>query len=223
MRHAVVLTIFLIPVVTFGPVSSAAAAEFGAALLAGYTGGPGVRLLGSVDRFAQGFPLAIEAGVGYTWLDPGSPEQARVVFINDATNGTPQEQGWAWDLRLDFLYRVQFFGLRDAYLFTGVRYSMFTGNFNYIGGNEDFDVTSNQFGLGLGAKAVFPISARLGLMLSAGADYYFDATLEGHDTSYSPNGETVNGRRDYTYDTADEAINQPRFQPVILIGLAYTL
>ncbi len=56
---------------------------------------------------------------------------------------------------------------------------------------------------------------------SAGFDYYFSSELSGHDTRYSPDGEDVNTRNDYTYDDADNAINNPTFQLRLLVGVNY--
>ena len=202
---------------------AAEARDFKASILGGYNGGGGFRGTVMVSKFAQGFPLALEAGLGYSWRDGGDPLAARHIFINDNTNGTPEESAWVWDVRLDFLYKVSLLGLRDAHLFAGPRFSMFTADFIYVGGNEDFEVTSNQWGIGLGAKATFPISQRLGFTMLAGFDYFFSATLEGHDTSYSPDGTSVNGRENFTYSDADAAINQPKFQPVLMLGLSLGL
>jgi len=47
--------------------------------------------------------------------------------------------------------------------------------------------------------------------------------MHGHDTTYYSDGETVNGREDYTYDDADEAINQPKVVPNISIGINYLI
>ena len=98
---------------------------------------------------------------------------------------------------------------------------MFTGNFKFIGGNEDFDVTSNNWGIGIGAKAFFAMGAQMDFVVTAGVDYFFSNTLTGHDTAYSPDGENVNPRRDYTYDTANEAVNQPDLELILMIGLNY--
>ena len=98
---------------------------------------------------------------------------------------------------------------------------MFTGNFVFIGGNEDCDITSNQWGLGLGLKAYFEMSNRFDFVTSVGFDYFFSNTLSGHDTEYSPDGENVNGRNDYTFDDADDAINQPKLQPRLMVGVNY--
>ena len=72
-----------------------------------------------------------------------------------------------------------------------------------------------------GLESAFAISPKFDLMVNAGVDYLPAAELKGHDTSYSPDGETGNERDDYTYDDADKAINQPEFEMRLLIGLKY--
>lgn len=196
-------------------------ADFSAGFMTGYKGGFTMRLTGGIEKFAAGFPLGVEAGVGYTWMDPGIPMDARHVFINDNTNGTPEEAGYAWDIRLDFLYDLNLLKASKTLLFAGVRGSFFTGNFNFVGGNEDFDVTTEQVGLGAGLKGAFAMGRNVDLVISVGADYFFPATLSGHDTSYGPDGEDVNPREGYDYDSADAAVNQPKFQPSILVGVGY--
>ena len=56
------------------------------------------------------------------------------------------------------------------------------------------------------------------------------ALLNGHDTSYSPDGDHVNPRRDnenndepFTYKDADRAIAQPQVMPYALAGLRFRL
>ncbi len=98
---------------------------------------------------------------------------------------------------------------------------MFTANFNFIGGNEDFDITSNQWGIGFGLKSYFEISHSFDFVASAGFDYYFDSELSGHDTRYNPDGEDINARNDYTYSDADGAINNPDFQLRLMVGINY--
>lgn len=61
----------------------------------------------------------------------------------------------------------------------------------------------------------------LDLMIITGLDYYFQSRLKGHDTAYSPDGEDVNPREDYTFSDADNAINQPGFEACIMFGVAY--
>ncbi len=197
--------------------------DFSASALTGYKGGLAFRTSATLSNFAQGFPLGIEFGVGHTRMDPGKPAEARKVFINDATNGTPEESGWAWDFRLDFLYQLKILGMNNAHAYVGVRRSLFTGNFKYIGGNEDFDVTSNQWGWGAGMKAIFPMGKHVGFTLTAGFDHYPDGALNAHDTSYSPDGESVNPRQGYDFKKADDAVNQPKFQGILMAGITLTL
>jgi hypothetical protein len=196
-------------------------ATFSTDLLVGYNSGFGLQLNGTVSDFASGFPLNLSFGLGYTSLDPGNAADARRIFINDATNGDPEKSGYRWDLRFDFHHKVTWLSLRRGYLYGGVRYTSFTGNFKFIGGNEDFDITSSHWGLGGGVKAYFEMGSQFDFVVSTGVDYFFAGTLSGHDTAYSPDGENVNPRRDYTYDTADDAINQPKLEFLLMIGINY--
>jgi hypothetical protein len=198
-------------------------ADFSLGAQAGFAGGPAGRVTGRVMDFAQGFPLSVELGLGYFSRDPGDPLAARRIFINDNTNGTPESSGWEWNIRLDFMYKLHMPGLSEVSVFAGPRYSHFAGDFVYVGGNEDFEVTTNQWGLGLGAKASFPMGRRVSFTVEAGFDYFFSSEIYGHDTSYSPDGVIVNGNHDYTYRDADAAINQPKFVPGLLLGVAIGL
>lgn len=196
---------------------AAAAADFTAGLLAGYNGGAGFQVCGSVSRFAEGFPCSARFGLGYTSIEPGNAPLARKIFINDATNGTPEKKGWFWDFRLDLLLALS----RHTALVTGLRHSRFTGNFAFIGGNEDFDVRSNSWGLGAGLEGRFPMSSKLDLMVGPGVDYYFPDALSGHDTLYGPGGESVNPRKGYGYADADKAIRQRKWVFRVMAGLSY--
>lgn len=128
-----------------------------------------------------------------------------------------------WDYRLDFLYRIRLLSLDNADLYGGPRYVRYTTNFKFIGGNEDFDVTSRQWGLGVGLSSGFPMDSRSSLIDGGGGDYYFSSTLAGHDTAYSPDGEHRNGRKDFGYEAADAAIDQPEIDFQILIGVQHEL
>ena len=197
--------------------------SFSAGALAGTNSGPGLQVQGSIKDLAKGFPFTLRFGIGYTATDPGSAVDARKIFINNATNGVPGKKGWQWDFRFDFMYKVNWFSWQRFYFYGGPRLSHFTGNFNFVGGNEDFDVRSTQWGLGLGLEKLYAMSAKLDLVVTAGLDYYKKDTLQGHDTAYSPNGDIVNGREDYTYENADEAIKQPGLAPRVLIGVNYNV
>lgn len=198
------------------------AAKFSSALTAGYNGGPGLYLNAELSDFANQFPFKLRMGAGYTMFNnPGKALDARHVFINNNSNGSPDKKGWLYDFRLDLLYQVGLLGLPNAYVYGGPRYAMFTGNFNFVDGNEDFDVVSNHWGWGLGIANYFRINNSFDLLIDAGSDYFISSILKGHDTSYSPDNENVNPREDYSYDDADEAINQPKFNLRLMMGLNY--
>jgi hypothetical protein len=215
------LIILITVLITISMGRNANAADFSSNLLFGYHAGIGFQLGGKVSDFAQGFPLDMQFSVGYRSRDAGNAADARKIFINDATNGDPEKSGQMWDFRLDFFYKVNWLSLDRGYIYFGPRYSAFTGNYKFIGGNEDFDITSNQWGLGLGLETYFPMSDRFDFIVSGGVDYYFSSTLSGHDTSYSPDGEDVNPRQDFTYDDAKKAVNQPELEFRIMIGVGY--
>ncbi|MBD3257469.1 hypothetical protein GF377_03470 [candidate division GN15 bacterium] len=195
--------------------------ELSGGVVLGYYGGFGIHVNGMVSNLAQDFPMSIRFGLGYASVAPGEAAAARRIFINDATNGVPEKSGRLYDFRMDLMYPIKVLKLKRAFLFGGPRYGRFVGNFKYIGGNEDFDVKSNQWGFGAGIETFFAMSPVLDLVLTAGVDYYTDATLTGHDTSYNPDGDNANPRDDYTYDDADEAIDQPAFEPRIMMGFRY--
>lgn len=203
---------------------------FALGLSTGYNNGFGVQLNGTALQPIQTLPIQLRVGIGYTKLDPGNAADARRIFINNATNGVPEEKAKAFDYRLDVLWDSNLFNLAEAYWSVGPRYSSYTANFKYVGGNEDFDVTSKQFGVGLGAESQFPISNKLNLVAAAGLDYFFNNTLQGHDTSYSPGNDNVNPRNDnqnndtqFNYSDANEAVKQPDFMPRVLLGVIYKL
>lgn len=175
-----------------------------------------------VDGLAEDLPLALRLSIGHTFLlDPGNPLAARHVFINENDNGVPSKSASRWFFGFDMTHPARIPGLKRAFVYGGVRYSRFSGQFDFIGGNEFFDVNANQFGLAGGVESMFRMSPTVDLFFSGGLEYYFPATLEGHDAAYSPDGSTVNQRQDYTYTDADAAVNQPKLLPKLLIGVSY--
>jgi hypothetical protein len=201
--------------------SPASSVEWTGGAVAGYNGGPGGTAGLTASKLVEAFPIAVRLGIGYTAVEPGSPTDARRIFINDATNGTPEERGWRWDYRFDVAYPVSIGALQDFFVFGGVRYSRHTSNFNFIGGNEDFDVTSNQWGWGLGLDKLLRMSSKTDFVFTTGVDYYLSGKLQGHDTSYQDGGEDVNPRLDFTYADADAAINQPVLEFRFMLGINY--
>ncbi len=202
--------------------------KFAVGLKTGYNNGFGIQTNFTVYDLVQDTPFHLRLAIGYTDLNPGISADARRIFINNATNGTPEKKGQTLDYRMDFLIPFNF--LNDSFLEVGPRFSNFKGNFKYIGGNEDFDIVSNQWGFGVGAGNFFKINKRLELEISAGFDYFLATTLTGHDTSYSPDNENINPRDDnqndnveFTFDDADKAINQPKYTPHFMVGINYKL
>jgi len=189
----------------------------------GHNGGLSVKIHGLLSNFAQGFPLAVKLGIGYTSVDPGNAADARRIFINDNTNGTPEQSGHIWDFRGDLLYKMNWFPPAQSFIYAGIRYASFSGDFKYVGGNEDFEVVSDPWGIGAGLEIHFPMNNRLDLVSTVGIDYYINSELQGHDTVYSPDGENINAHHDYTYTDADKAINQPKIEFLIMIGINYHL
>lgn len=196
-------------------------------LLTGYNRGFGFGGNLVFNGLSSEFPFDIRFGAGYTLLNPGNSSDARRIFINNATNGTPEKKGRTFDLRMDLLKSMTLLGNSNSYWFIGPRYSFFNGNFKYVGGNEDFDVTSKQFGFGGGFESHYNISDHLKLVATAGLDYFLGAKLQGHDTAYSPDNDNVNPRNKqnsdgkYSYSDADKAINQPKFMPRVMVGVQW--
>jgi hypothetical protein len=222
------LLVFLIIIFCYYGVSEAQTSpaysqkpEVSAGISTGYTGGFGVQGNLMISNFARDFPLSARFAIGYSTLDPGNAADARKIFINDATNGVPEKNGEDWNFRMDFMYRVHFLSMRRFFLFAGFRYSAFSADFRFVDGNEFFNINSNQWGMGLGGESYFMLVPGLDLVFSAGTDFYFNSVIEGHDTSYSPDGQIINGRRNYTYYDADQAINQPKLMIRALIGFNY--
>lgn len=199
------------------------AADFETGLQIGHVAGLGGQVQFGVGDFARNLPASLRVTAAYAGIDPGDPEAARRVFINDNTNGTPDESGKLWQFGMDFVIPVRHIGGQPINLFLGPRHSRYTGNFEFIGGNEIFEVVNRQWGWGFGLESRFEMGSRAGLLISAGMDAYKSSEITGHDTTYDPDGTDINGRDGYTFDDADEAINRPSFEPRLLLGVSWRL
>ena len=228
----VLLAILLMGIgsILYGQEKGKGSSKFSAGVLVGYNRGYGMQANLKLHNTTNELPFELRFGLGYTILNPGNAADARRIFINNATNGEPEKKGRSIDYRLDFLFAKSIFGIPHSYIILGPRGSSFKGNFKYIGGNEDFDVTSQQWGVGGGIESHFKMAQNLNLVIALGLDIYLPSTLHGHDTSYSPDNDNVNSRNDnvnndepFTYKDADKAIYQPRFMPFAMIGLTLGL
>ena len=225
---AIALLLLAATFLSYGQEQGRGPSSLTAGILTGYNRGYGLQA--NLGYRNNQLPFELRGGIGYTLLNPGNALDARRIFINNNTNGTPEKSGRSIDYRFDFLIPKSIFGLSNSYILVGPRGSSFKGNFAYIGGNEEFEVVSHQWGLGGGLETRFPMSPKLNLVITAGLDYYFPSTLNGHDTSYSPDNDNVNPRNDnenndepFTYKDADAAIYQPRWMPFALIGVTLSL
>jgi hypothetical protein len=220
-RSAVRLFAVLVSAAFAAP-GAARATDLSWSALGGYQQGAGLRVTGTISRLAPNLPIAVQFGAGYALVDPGKPEAARRTFINDNTDGTPEESGHVWDLRADLAWLLGKAGVFDELgLFVGPRYSMFTGRFHFVGGNEDFLVESNAWGVGVGARGEVKLNPRWSLAGTLGLDWFPRTTIYSHDTSYSSTGYVVNGHHAYGFGDADKAINQPKLVPSLLVGVAW--
>jgi len=196
--------------------------ELSAGAFAGYQNGFGVHAVGTAGNLIKNVPLGVDLGLGVTWVNAGDPYLARAVFVNDATNGTPQTSASVWDFQLDVVWFLRIPGLEQTGVYLGPRLSLYSGDFHYVGGNEDFTVTSNNWGVGAGFRGAIPLSKHWGLAFSAGLDWFPVLTYYAHDTTYSSNGYSVNPKANYTFSSAYAAINQPYVVPSILVGVSWS-
>ena len=230
-RKKIVLVCILLTgagIISFGQEKIREASRLSAGILTGYNRGYGIGT--NLTLHNNNLPFELRVGVGYSFLNPGNAADARRIFVNNATNGTPEKSGRSIDYRFDFLIPKSIFGISHSYLILGPRGSAFKGSFTFVGGNEEFEVTSHQWGAGLGFESHFNMSGKLDLVIATGLDYYIPGTLFGHDTSYSPDNDNVNPRDDnedndtpFTYKDANKAIYQPGFMPFAMIGLTVHL
>jgi hypothetical protein len=231
MRTKVKVVIFAMMLVSicaisYGQDKTNGSFGYSAGFSTGLNRGFGIMTNFTVHNLAKEFPFELRFGMGYSFLNPGNAADARRIFINNATNGEPEKKGRSFDCRLDFLLPKSVFGMNHSYIIFGPRFSTFNGDFKYVGGNEDFEVTSHQWGIGGGIENHVKMAQNLTLILVVGLDSYFPSTLTGHDTSYSPDNDNVNPENDnqnndapFTYKDANKAIKQPIFMPRAMIGM----
>ncbi len=186
----------------------------------GFDNGAGVSVSGTLKRFLSISRLELRVSVGMSWMNPGNATLARKIFINNATNGVPETGGRSLNFRIDITHPLKIRSLPNPRYYFGVRHSKFTGRFKYVGGNEDFNITSDPWGIGGGIETYFPMNRKLNFHVIAGLDYFFPSHLHGHDTTYYPNNQNVNRRNNHTYSDANSAINQPGLEFRLMAGIS---
>ena len=235
MKVKAILTLITVCYLSSGPIcsgqdKSGSHIKYTAGIITGYDKGYGFQCNFTAHNFEKDFPFQLRLGIGFTFLNPGNATDARRIFVNNATNGTPEKKGHSIDYRLDFMIPKTVFKVEDSYLVFGPRFSTFLGDFKYVGGNEDFEVKSHQWGIGAEIEHHFRMIKKFEFVINYGLDFYIPGKLAGHDSSYSPDNDNVNPKNDnqndnieFVYKDADKAINQPKLMPHLMIGVNFDL
>ncbi|HKJ85786.1 MAG TPA: hypothetical protein VKA06_06905 [Spirochaetia bacterium] len=213
------LTGFLLPF-------QAAALDVHETIHVGYRNDLAFELGFRLSEFSPELPVTATASGGYVrQVAAGNADDARSIFINDGTAGSPSEYGESWfygislgyELLASETFRLEAFG-------TG-RQNIYNAYFIFTGGNEAFRVTTTQFGVGGGASLILGAGPdEVGFSLNSGVDYYFPSRIDSHGTFfYTPDGTDERPRNDYTYEDADASINQPVLRPYVSLGILLPL
>jgi hypothetical protein len=190
----------------------------------GYNAGKGVDGTITAAHLFGASPIRLRLALRYAAGNGGDAQAARHAFINDATNGTPEDHGRTWGLKLDLLHPVGILPGHNTQAFFGLRHASFTGNYRLVGANEDFNVMSTNWGVGGGLETMYPVSRAMSVNVTTGLDYFLASRLYGHDTAYTPSGENqVNPRDGFSYADADRAVAQPKFSLIMMVGLQFRL
>lgn len=196
---------------------------------AGFYGGLGGQLAVVVEDLVQGLPLGLRLGVGFAQSDAldDAYDLGGGTKWGDFKN-TNQLSEWGQNITLsaDVLYKVSVQGLPvELAPYVGLRYNFFSGGSTDPQDNltiKAYTVSSNQFGLGLGARLAYPLAPNLQLVGDLGADYFFKACIEERiepDTG-SPTSQTV-CPGDTAYPNLDKFVTQPEWVLKLRLGLAY--
>jgi hypothetical protein len=197
---------------------------------AGYYDGPSVAGTFGLGDLFEKVPLGAEVELGYSWTRKGDPILARKVFINAATGGDndAQSSGGVLDLGINATYPLnQTYGPVKFFVFAGPRFAHYDVRHEYVGGNEDFDIVSNVWGLGGGLRGVMPLGRNFSAIMQLGLDYYPRGSIYGHDATYYPNDSNINARAIndnaangyYNYSDAARATTVPHLRPRVMVGI----
>nr|MEE4269669.1 hypothetical protein [Candidatus Krumholzibacteria bacterium] len=217
--YVTVLAMFTVLVGT-APVS---AGEFVGGINLGAEAGFGGHVHGTFRNFTQDLPLSARFTAGYHKASAGDPFAARRVFINNNTNGTPEDSAKYLQARFDLVFPVFKVGPQQIFLFGGPRVAKYSAEFVYVGGNEDFEVKTSPWGIGMGLETAFAVNDRTDFLIQVGLDHFSKSDLEGHDTIYTADGDYINPREDYTWDSANDAVDQPETEVLVMVGMQIKL
>ena len=188
----------------------------------GYANDFAVELGFKLDELSPELPLSVKASGGYIrQVSAGNADAARQVFINDATNGSPSEYGESWYYGVTLAYEFITADSLGVSVFGSGKRNQYNAFFIFTGGNEAFRVTTTQFGVGGGLELVVRSEpGKSGFALGGGAEYYFLSRIDSHGTFfYTPDGVDSRPRNDFTFEDADETINQPRLRPFVTLAV----
>jgi len=86
---------FGIAIILYGQEKGKGPSKLSAGILTGYN--RGYSLQGNLAYRNSELPFELRGGVGYTFLNPGNALDARRIFINNNTNGSPEKSGGSID------------------------------------------------------------------------------------------------------------------------------
>ena len=192
----------------------------------GYYDDLGVTLGLRIEDPTLQLPFYLQARVGSAYqIEPGNAEDARKIFINDNTGGNIEEYGLSYFVGIDFGWRLVLKEAIQLELNISGLWNHYEAHFSFIGNNESFSVKTDALGIGLGANLRIVFSERKSsLLIKCGVEYYPKTQIDAHGTFYyTTDGTDDNPRNDYTYEDADESINQPWFRPYVQIGIVFPI
>lgn len=219
MKRFLVLLVFLFPLSLYS-------LQLYQEVAVGYYDDLGLTLGLRVDGSDAGLPFFIEGRVGAAYqVESGNAEDARQIFINDNSGGSIEEFGLSYMAALDFGWKIISKESIELELFASGLLNYYEAHFTFVGNNESFTVQTTAFGIGLGSNLKIALSdSRSFLILKGGIEYFPKARIDAHGTYfYTTDGEDDTPRNDYTYENADESINQPYFRPYVQIGILFPI
>jgi hypothetical protein len=82
---------------TYGQSADKSPLKYNGGIVLGYNRGLGVQTNLTASNFGSTFPAKLRLGLGLTFLNPGNAADARRIFINNATNGVPDDTSYSPD------------------------------------------------------------------------------------------------------------------------------